>query len=1016
MRKVLSFVLVLSLVLGSFGMAFAATTPSNKKLSDIDGLACEDAVRVLANLNVVSGYEDGTYKPEQTVTRAEMASLIINALGLKETNAVPKFADSKTHWAKGYIAYANTLGIISGRSETVFDPDATVTYDEATTMLVKALGYTDEALNGTYPASFVSRARVLGILDGVQTGSGGANRGDVAIMLYQTLDQAIGKVDKDGNFQETVIEWSKTSGNASTPKKYDTMLDRLGAEIASKDNLKGAAKWDSDIDEDAFIVSGDEDTIINITPYKGAAVSAYVNDDGDIIAIKEVFTTFITGAFGDARFDTDTTFTLADGTEYTMKQDAVKDIGAGTIKSGDAITFLNGDEKSLTETTLQNGGDSQTKAVYTLSVELSGKKITDIHSVLKWEATEDAKIKSEDIDSITSSQKLLGIKFAKDDNGDIDKDSFDLVGVKSLEDIKADNVVYVYKNNDNEISRIAVGAERPTGVVSKLNSGETKVTIDGNTYKYTSKEMEGNKVDGAVATGKIDTDDEVTLYLDAYGYIYDTKKVSGSADKFAIVLTAGKTAGLKGGDPQVELLLADGTTKIFDVNKDVKDKSPLLVDNDGKWKADALNYVTKGAIVKYGLDKSGEITTLYVATSPSAVGNGSSGKIGAIPDEDLEFYADLTAKNKISSKGYFDGKEIATDAVIFDYDESNFTTWGKLSDDDDDYSVAKYDSVLDSDEVNAYYVYDTDKKEVVAMLLDGAGSSNNVFGVVAGNGKNNSDAGAYFNMFIDGKDVSYNGDDALVSKNDRMDLVFVKFDGNGDISDFYGWNHTTDKVQYVSTGSLSADMKTNVYSDNTFKFANSAQVLKNGGEKDKTTNGALLANGDRITLDKSVVVYTYDRVDEEWQIGSKSDLNDLRKGDWAKFYDVDDEDGVYDIVLIYQSPDGRTPSGGSSTPTGTTFTTSSGIDLSYSNNSITKVVVKATSGGAVLGTYRPNDGNTDGVSFSTATINGNTTATFSIASTFFTAGKPGVGIKKNDQITLEITLADGSKTVTYTAQ
>jgi hypothetical protein len=56
MRKVLSFVLVLSLVLGSFGMAFAATPA----LSDVAGQDCEDAVNVLTELGVVQGYPDGS--------------------------------------------------------------------------------------------------------------------------------------------------------------------------------------------------------------------------------------------------------------------------------------------------------------------------------------------------------------------------------------------------------------------------------------------------------------------------------------------------------------------------------------------------------------------------------------------------------------------------------------------------------------------------------------------------------------------------------------------------------------------------------------------------------------------------------------------------------------------------------------------------------------------------------------------------------------------------------------------
>ena len=76
MRKALSFVLVLALIMGSFSFAFAADT-DNQKYSDIAGKKCEGAVTVLSALGVVDGYADGTYKPEKGVTRAEMAKLLI---------------------------------------------------------------------------------------------------------------------------------------------------------------------------------------------------------------------------------------------------------------------------------------------------------------------------------------------------------------------------------------------------------------------------------------------------------------------------------------------------------------------------------------------------------------------------------------------------------------------------------------------------------------------------------------------------------------------------------------------------------------------------------------------------------------------------------------------------------------------------------------------------------------------------------------------------------------------------
>ena len=66
MKKVLSFVLVLSLVLSSFSMAFAGETKTTG-LTDVAGTANEEAITVVNDLGIVTGYTDGTFKAEKSV-------------------------------------------------------------------------------------------------------------------------------------------------------------------------------------------------------------------------------------------------------------------------------------------------------------------------------------------------------------------------------------------------------------------------------------------------------------------------------------------------------------------------------------------------------------------------------------------------------------------------------------------------------------------------------------------------------------------------------------------------------------------------------------------------------------------------------------------------------------------------------------------------------------------------------------------------------------------------------------
>jgi hypothetical protein len=338
MRKVLSIVLVLALVLGSVSMAFAAP------MSDVAGGKYEDAVNVLTELGVVNGYPDGTYKPANIVTRGEMAKIVICALGLEDYAAgSSSFKDMAGHWSDKYVAYAVSLGIINGYPDGTFKPDNTVTYDEAAKMLVAALGYTEDALIGSWPANWIVKARALGILDGVVAGSAGANRGDIALMAFQTLSNQLGYVNKDG-------EWVKNDPN-------ETMLDRLGAK----------RKLDAKGNDIPFVLSLNDadEAVANVKEFLGAYVTAYFNSDDEIIAIKEVKSVFLDGELTAAgKFE-------ADDVEYTIEAGAISLAAAfqyrdylDAVKAADG--FVNGGSGAVKDNA--DVGDS-----FVIAAKVSGR-------------------------------------------------------------------------------------------------------------------------------------------------------------------------------------------------------------------------------------------------------------------------------------------------------------------------------------------------------------------------------------------------------------------------------------------------------------------------------------------------------------------------------------------------------------------------------------------------------------------------------------------------------------------
>ena len=141
LKKVLALVLAFACAFTMFAGAASFTDQAD--------ISQTEAVDMLTALGVIEGYQDGSFRPDDTVTRAEMAKMIyVIRTGKSDASAynddATTFTDITNHWARGYIKYCNSLGIIAGHSATRFAPDDTVTTQEAAKMLLVTLGYNAE--------------------------------------------------------------------------------------------------------------------------------------------------------------------------------------------------------------------------------------------------------------------------------------------------------------------------------------------------------------------------------------------------------------------------------------------------------------------------------------------------------------------------------------------------------------------------------------------------------------------------------------------------------------------------------------------------------------------------------------------------------------------------------------------------------------------------------------------------------------------------------------------------------
>ena len=151
------------------------------------------AVEVLNKLSIINGYEDGTFKPENNVSRAEFAALLLRMLGLDQNLAPMEapFPDvAADFWAAGTIGTAKRLGIITGYEDGTFGPLNNVAYEEALTMIIRAINYSNYSAPGElWYSSYLESARRLDIVKNAIGNVGSpASRACIAQFIYNTLE------------------------------------------------------------------------------------------------------------------------------------------------------------------------------------------------------------------------------------------------------------------------------------------------------------------------------------------------------------------------------------------------------------------------------------------------------------------------------------------------------------------------------------------------------------------------------------------------------------------------------------------------------------------------------------------------------------------------------------------------------------------------------------------------------------------------------------------------------------
>lgn len=153
--------------------------------ADVSGHWAESDITALARAGLLGGYQDGTFRPERPVTRAEVVAVLVRLLGLEVVpGAAPAFADAQNiaPWAKAAVAAAQGKGLVVGYPDGAFRPEQPVTRAELAAFLARllagraplapssALPYVDQAELPAWAKEAVAVAYARGLLRGREGG------------------------------------------------------------------------------------------------------------------------------------------------------------------------------------------------------------------------------------------------------------------------------------------------------------------------------------------------------------------------------------------------------------------------------------------------------------------------------------------------------------------------------------------------------------------------------------------------------------------------------------------------------------------------------------------------------------------------------------------------------------------------------------------------------------------------------------------------------------------------------
>ena len=846
-----------------------------------------DVVDTLVSLGVIEGFEDGSFQPNGTVTRAQMAKMIyVLRTGNSDASAYnddkTTFTDINGHWARGYIKYCQSLNIIAGKSSTIFAPNASVTAQEAAKMLLVTLGY-DAQKAGLVGSGWASKTNALadenGLLDDVNTSfTAACPRQYAAQLIYNAIDAKTVVWRDDAYTNQTAAG----TDNKTIGEKYMGLNTAEGV-MSSFQKEDGKSTYTMDLEkitkkngtESAKNKYFDDLTFTKIakdfTSLKNQKVKVLYKGTDEVYGVFALAedNTSIAAVLGQFDKDTDTRIKY-NGNKYNVKDKATvkvdgKDVVANKVNVSVATfvdngkTYNKGMAKAFNAKAISNDGSSK---VNTLTVETFA--VAKVSYVGKdYINLTDVFYSKNDALTTTSGVKYATAKLKSDDAiypSDLAKDDYVIVTPEA-------NSV---ENDKVTVSKLDTVTGKVSSTKNKSTDDDYQVKIDGTWYEMAIDE--GNDVSKKYS--KIDAGDTIKVVVKD-GYIVSVDDLNATPDDVALCIEVGATSGI-GAKYEADLLFADGSRQTVTVKDDVIKNSKVLY---AKYDTNVTgNGVLTGTAPTENTDKTAmSALDLNNDTKPFLVSYDKSG-----------------SKYELTAIG---GSKLSG------YDQYTQTTIGRYADKVDNNRLQTNTTKYIDDNATVIVRYDDgDKYSVITgKTLKGWKNTNHFDSAVLAN----QDGGAYYAQLIY---VNLNKSSVPGSES----VYAYLFDG----PEYYGKSGDVDAYYEYSGWDGSKDVTVKIYKDDI------STVLPEGTVISYTVDADGFAS-----FDADDDVWTPSEMTKGAIIGGQldSDLTGSVQFNGQNVMDIDEDD---DPIVLFVDVDGGEGA------IKTSFTTAQKDGENYKNNAV----------------------------------------------------------------------------------